>query len=60
MGGRVSALAIEFSGEEPTLGGKADPSDRKKPDGVGIFAGTFECKAAERSRRAATGDVKGR
>jgi hypothetical protein len=55
----VNAFATEFSGDEPTAGENADPRDLRMPDGVGILEGTFECNEAERSRRAATGDVNG-
>jgi hypothetical protein len=59
IGGIVSAFAIE-SRDDPPAGEKAELSDRRMRDGVGILEGAFECKDADRSRRAATGDVIGR
>jgi hypothetical protein len=59
IGGIVSAFAIE-SRDDPPAGEKAELSDRRMRDGVGILEGVFECKDADRSRRAATGDVIGR
>jgi hypothetical protein len=59
IGGIVSAFAIESS-DDPSAGEKAELSDRRMRDGVGTLEGAFECKVADRSRRAATGDVIGR
>ena len=61
----VSAFATASSGDgetnEPPEGrGVIPASDRRTLDGVGRGLGTFAWTVADRSRRAASGDVSGR
>ena len=63
----VSAFAIASSGLGDTSVSAVDADEaearasaRRTPDGMGSVCGAFECKVAERSSSAATGDVRGR
>jgi hypothetical protein len=61
----VRAFAIDSRAEvvisdEVLVGENMDPRDRQMLAGVGMDDGTFPWIVAERSRRAAAGDVSGR
>ena len=66
IGGIVRALATDSSGEDDTgvcgTGGEgnADPRARRKPEGVGRPDGTLRWTVADKSSKAAIGDVRGR
>lgn len=66
IGGIVRAFATDSSGEDATGvcgaggGGNADPRARRKPEGVGRPGGTLRWTVADKSSKAAIGDVSGR
>lgn len=55
-----SRWEVVISDDEVLVGENADPRDRSMLAGVGMEEGTLEWRVAERSRRAAAGDVSGR
>lgn len=60
----MSAFAIESTAEVCVTFDRwlanAGSRDHNTPAGVGKLRGAFRCKEADRSKRAATGDVSGR